>query len=67
MSEVRGKQKRRIRKGGKWVEVECDVVVINGVVKYVIDSEWYFVRVWYAKGFSKPGFSGTNIYPLINT
>lgn len=31
MSEVKGKQKRRIRKGGKWVEVECDVVVIRGV------------------------------------
>lgn len=44
----------------------CDIFDY-GVVKYVIGSEWYFVRVWYAKGFSKPGFSGTNIYPLIST
>lgn len=29
--ESKGKQKRRIRKWGKWVEVECDVVVIRGV------------------------------------
>lgn len=27
MSVVKSKQKRRIRKGGKWVEVECDVVI----------------------------------------
>ena len=30
MSEVKGKQKKRIRKGGKWIEVECDIIVIKG-------------------------------------
>lgn len=31
MAEVKGRERRRIRKGGKWVEVEGDVIVIRGV------------------------------------
>jgi len=34
-----------------------------GVVKYDIEDKVYFVYVWYARGFSKPGFSGTNAFP----
>ncbi|MCI4409934.1 MAG: hypothetical protein JHC26_12645 [Thermofilum sp.] len=33
------------------------------VVRYNIDGNIYPVFVWYAKGFSKPGFSGTNAFP----
>jgi hypothetical protein len=34
-----------------------------GVVKYEIEGEIYPVYAWYARGFSKPGFSGTNAFP----
>ena len=34
-----------------------------GVVKYEIDGRIYPVYAWYARGFSKPGFSGTNAFP----
>lgn len=33
-----------------------------GVVKYVVEGSPYVVEVLFAKGFSKPGFSGTNAY-----
>lgn len=46
MSEVKSKQKRRIRKGGKWVEVECEVVVISGAewLKCVDDGNIIYYR-----------------------
>jgi hypothetical protein len=34
-----------------------------GVVKYKIEGRVYPVYAWYARGFSKPGFSGTNAFP----
>jgi hypothetical protein len=34
-----------------------------GVVKYEIDGKIYPVYAWYARGYSKPGFSGTNAFP----
>jgi hypothetical protein len=34
-----------------------------GVVKYEIEGKVYPVYAWYARGFSKPGFSGTNAFP----
>jgi hypothetical protein len=34
-----------------------------GVVKYEIDGNIYPVYAWFARGFSKPGFSGTNAFP----
>jgi hypothetical protein len=34
-----------------------------GVVKYEIEGRIYPVFAWYARGFSKPGFSGTNAFP----
>jgi hypothetical protein len=33
------------------------------VVKYVIEGKVYPVLAWFARGYSKPGFSGTCIYP----
>ena len=38
-------------------------VVDLGVVKYEIEGKIYPVFVWYARGYSKPGFSGTNAFP----
>lgn len=43
----------------------CDVFDY-GIVKYMIDNKPYLVKVWYARGQSKPGFSVTNIYTLHN-
>jgi hypothetical protein len=37
-------------------------VVDYGVVKYVIDGGIYVVEALIARGFSKPGYSGTNVY-----
>jgi len=34
-----------------------------GVVKYKVDGNVYPVFAWYARGYSKPGFSGTNAFP----
>ena len=34
-----------------------------GVVKYEIEGKVYPVYAWYARGFSKPGYSGTNAFP----
>ena len=34
-----------------------------GMVKYEIEGKVYPVYAWYARGFSKPGFSGTNAFP----
>jgi hypothetical protein len=34
-----------------------------GVVKYEIDGIIYPVCAWYARGYSKPGYSGTNAFP----
>jgi len=33
------------------------------VVRYNIDGNIYPVLAWFARGFSKPGFSGTNAFP----
>jgi len=38
-------------------------IVDLGVVKYEIEGKIYPVYAWYARGFSKPGFSGTNAFP----
>jgi hypothetical protein len=38
-------------------------IVDLGVVKYELDGKIYPVYVWYARGYSKPGFSGTNAFP----
>jgi len=38
-------------------------IVDLGVVKYEIEGKAYLVLAWFARGFSKPGFSGTCIYP----
>jgi hypothetical protein len=38
-------------------------IVDLGVVKYEIEGRIYPVYVWYARGYSKPGFSGTNAFP----
>jgi hypothetical protein len=38
-------------------------IVDLGVVKYEIEGRVYPVFAWYARGFSKPGFSGTNAFP----
>jgi len=38
-------------------------IVDLGVVKYEIEGRIYPVYAWYARGFSKPGFSGTNAFP----
>jgi hypothetical protein len=38
-------------------------IVDVGVVKYIIDRKVYPVYAWYAKGYSKPGYSGTNAFP----
>jgi hypothetical protein len=38
-------------------------IVDLGVVKYEIEGRIYPVFAWYARGFSKPGFSGTNAFP----
>lgn len=34
-----------------------------GIVKYEIEGNVYPVLAWYARGYSKPGFSGTNAFP----
>jgi len=34
-----------------------------GIVRYDIDGRVYPVFAWFARGFSKPGFSGTNAFP----
>jgi len=34
-----------------------------GVVRYDIEGRMYPVYAWYARGFSKPGYSGTNAFP----
>jgi hypothetical protein len=34
-----------------------------GVVRYDIDGKIYPVFAWFARGYSKPGFSGTNAFP----
>jgi len=34
-----------------------------GIVRYNIEGNVYPVLAWYARGFSKPGFSGTNAFP----
>jgi hypothetical protein len=34
-----------------------------GIVKYGINGRVYLVYAWYARGFSKPGYSGTNAFP----
>jgi len=33
------------------------------VVKYEIEGKIYPVYAWYARGYSKPGFSGANAFP----
>ena len=38
-------------------------IVDLGVVKYEIEGKVYPVYAWYARGFSKPGYSGTNAFP----
>jgi len=38
-------------------------IVDLGVVKYEIDGNIYPVYAWFARGFSKPGYSGTNAFP----
>jgi hypothetical protein len=42
---------------GRWQIVDL------GVVKYVIGGRVYLVYAWYARGFSKPGYSGANAFP----
>jgi hypothetical protein len=37
-------------------------IVDYGVVKYVIDGGIYVVEALIARGYSKPGYSGTNVY-----
>ena len=34
-----------------------------GIVRYEIEGNVYPVLAWYARGYSKPGFSGTNAFP----
>lgn len=43
----------------------CDIFDY-GIVKYTIDNKPYLVKVWYARGYSKPGFSGTNAFPAVS-
>lgn len=35
-----------------------------GIIKYGTSNEMYLVEAWYTRGFSKPGFSGTNAYAV---